>query len=192
VLIAAAIVYLGIEAIVAGTADDKPRTLAVGTGLIFGAGFWFGVQPVIQFGGVHRWASLLAFDGGIALTEIFALALIALAVQWLLRFSSAPRVAAIIAAAIAVRISWHQMLDRAHTLSLVPFSFPVVNPAAFTLAAMAVAAALAAFGYRLWQGYCRFRIDRAARVGLGKASGLQAESASTAPEKQSTLAALQR
>jgi HupE / UreJ protein len=182
VLIAASIVYMGIEAIVAGTADDKQWALAVGTGLIFGSGFWFGLQPVIQFGGVHRLASLLAFNAGIAMSEIFALALLVAAVQCLLRFSSAPRVAAIIAAAIAVRISWHRMLDRAHTLSLVPFSFPVMNPAAFTLAAMAASAALAALAYRLWRSY-RFRVNGAATDGSWKLAGWQTGSGRTLPEE---------
>ena len=182
VLIAAAIVYVGIEAIVAVPAEDKPWPVAVGTGLIFGSGFWFGLQPVIQFGGVHGLASLLAFNAGIVLTEISALALLALAMQCLLRFSSAPRVAAIIAAAIAVRISWHRMLDRAHTLSLVPFSFPLMNPAAFTLAAMAVAAALAALAYRLWRSYL-FRISGTTLAGSSELAGWRAESARTVPKE---------
>jgi len=140
------------------------------------------LQPVIQFGGVHRFASLLAFNAGIAMSEISALALLALAVQTLLRFSGAPRVAAIIAAAIAVRISWHRMLDRAHTLSLVPFSFPVMNPAAFTLAAMAATAALAALAYRLWRS-CRFRVDGAGTGASRKLAGWRAGSARTLPEE---------
>jgi hypothetical protein len=148
VLIAAAIVYMGVEAIVAGAADDKRWGLAVAAGLVFGSGFWFALKPVIQFGGVHRLASMLAFDAGIVMSYVFTLALIVTAVKCLLRFSSAPRVAVIIAAAIAVRISWHRMLDRAHSLSLVPMSFPVMNPAAVTLAGMVGAAALTAWVYR--------------------------------------------
>jgi HupE/UreJ protein len=148
VLIAAAIVYMGVEAIVAGAADDKRRGLAVATGLVFGSGFWFALKPIIQFGGVHHLASVLAFDAGIVMSYVFALALVVTAVKCMLRFSGAPRVAVIIAAAIAVRISWHRMLDRAHALSLVPRSFPVMNPAAFTLAGIGAAAALTAWVYR--------------------------------------------
>ena len=152
VLIAVAVVYMGIEAIVAGTADGKSWGVAIGAGLILGSGFWFGLEPVIQFGGVHRLTSVLAFNAGIAMSEICTLALLVAAVRFL-RFSNAPRVVAIIAAAIAVHISWHRMIDRAHTLSLVPFTFPVMNPAAFTLAAMAATAVLAGLAYRLWQSY---------------------------------------
>ena len=40
------------------------------------------------------------------------------------------------------------MLDRARALSLVPMSFPVTNSVTFTLAAIAVAAALTAWLFR--------------------------------------------
>jgi hypothetical protein len=148
VLIAAAVVYMGIEAIVVGESDDPRWVLAVATGLVFGLGFWFALEPVIQFGGVHRLAAAFAFNSGIVISYISALVLLATAVKCLLRFSSAPRVVVIIAAAVAVRISWHQMLDRAHSLSLVSMSFPVTNVTAFTLAGMAVAAVLTASVYR--------------------------------------------
>lgn len=158
VLVAAAIVYMGIETIVAGETDEKRWGLAVGTGLIFGSGFWFGLEPVIQFGGAHRWTALLAFNVGVLVSESSALAFLALGIPSLLRLSRAPRIAAIIAAAIAIRVAWHRVLDRAHTLSLVPFTFPVMNPAAFTLAAMTATAVLAALAYRVWHSY-RFRIN---------------------------------
>jgi hypothetical protein len=65
-----------------------------------------------------------------------------------MHFSSAPRIAVIIVAAIAIRISWHRMLDRAQAFSLVPVTFAVKNVATLILAGMAVAAALAAGAYR--------------------------------------------
>jgi hypothetical protein len=149
VLIAASIVYVGIEAIVAGATDDQRLGLAVATGLVFGSGFWFGLEPVTQFGGVHRLASVLAFNAGIVIGYIGAMALLVTAVSCLLRFSSAPRVAVIIVAAIAVRISWHQLLDRAHALSVVPMSLPVTNLAKFMLAGLAAAVAVSASVNRL-------------------------------------------
>jgi hypothetical protein len=148
VLIAAAIVYMGIEAIVADESDQQRWGLAVVTGAAFGSGFWFALEPAIQFGGAHRMAALLAFDAGIVIGYVSALALFAGAVKCLLRLSSAPRVVVIIAAAIAIRISWHRMLDRAHALNLTPISLPVTNVAAFTLAGIALAAALTASLYR--------------------------------------------
>jgi hypothetical protein len=168
VLIAAAIVYMGIEAIVttapsrsrlrvsaseprasaSSTRDSTLWLLAVVTGLVFGSGFWLALQPLIQFGGMHGLTSALAFDAGIQMSQILALALLVPAVALLLRFSSAPRVAAIIAAAIAIRISWHRMLDRARALSLQPMNLPALNPGVVALAALAAAAIVIAFVYR--------------------------------------------
>ena len=93
VLIAAAIVYMGIEAIVAGATDDETvwglRLLRDSSSA---RDFGLALEPVIQFGGVHRLASVLAFNAGIVISYIFALALLVVAVKFLLRFSSAPRV----------------------------------------------------------------------------------------------------
>jgi hypothetical protein len=148
VLIAAAIAYMAMEAIAAGPTDDRRPGLAVATGLIFGAGFWFELDPLLQFGGAHRFASVFAFDCGIVAAYVSALALPTIAVKGLMHFSSAPRIAVIIVAAVAIRISWHRMLDRAQAFSLVPVTFAVTNVATLILAGMAVAAALAAGAYR--------------------------------------------
>jgi hypothetical protein len=149
-MIAAATAYMAMEAIAAGPAEERRLRLAVATGLIFGAGFWFDLDPLLQFGGAHRSASVLAFDAGMAIAYLSALTLLVIAVG-LLRFSSAPRIAVIIVAALAVRISWHRMLDRAQAFSLVPVTFSVTNLATLTLAGIAVAVALAAGVYRWWR-----------------------------------------
>ena len=138
-LIAAATVYMGIEAIVAAAGGGKSPGLAICTGLIFGSGYWFGLQPLIQFGGVHALASTLGFDAGIVAAEICALALLAAAVQGLLRSSNSPRAIIIIAAAIAVHISWRRMLDRAQSFALVPLNFPAISSTTFILAGIAAA-----------------------------------------------------
>jgi hypothetical protein len=147
VLISAATVYAGIEAIVRGAPDDKRWGFAIIAGLLFGSGFCFALRPLIQFGGAHRLSSVLAFNVGITISYIAALLLLFAAARTLRRFSSAPRVALIIAAAIALHISWHRMLDRAHALSLSPMTFPVTNPAMVILAFVATVA-FAAWAYR--------------------------------------------
>ena len=148
VMIAAATVYMGIEAIAAEAGGGKSPGLAICTGLIFGSGYWFGLQPLIQFGGIHPLASTLGFDAGILTAEICALALLAAAVQGLLRSSNSPRAIIIIAAAIAVHISWHRMLDRARSFALVPLNLPAISSTTFILAGIA-AAALAAVSFFL-------------------------------------------
>jgi hypothetical protein len=151
VLMSAAIVYVGVESIVAGAFGNKSWPIAVSAGVIFGWGFWFGLQPVIEFGGVHRIASLLAFDGGALAAEFSALTLLAIGVRYLLRFSSYPRAVEIIAASIVVHVAWHRLLDRARTVSLVPSNFPVLKPAAISLMMMAAITLLAAYAYRWWR-----------------------------------------
>jgi hypothetical protein len=124
VLIEAAIVFMAIEAIVAGDSTDKRYEIGLATGLVFGSGQWFGLEPTIQFGGLHRLESAVAFEAGILICCLFSLAVFVIAMKCLLRFCGVPSVAVILVAAIVVRISWHRMLDRAHALSLVPIKLP--------------------------------------------------------------------
>jgi len=105
-LAAAAIVYLAIGII---TSNEKIPSLAAG--LIFGANSWLTLSPVLQFGGAHRQISLLAFSVGLALAQLGALALFAA-----LHIPKAPRTLVIIVAAIALRVSWHRMIESAQAL----------------------------------------------------------------------------
>ncbi len=147
-LISAATVYAAIEVIVGGEPDEKRWGLAVAAGLLFGSGYCFALRPFIQYGGTHRLVSVLAFNAGILASFVLALVLLFAAVKFLLRFSSAPRIASIIAAAVVLRVSWHRMLDRAQDFNLASMSFPAVSSATLTLAGIAVAAALTALVYR--------------------------------------------
>ena len=148
VLIAATIVYIGIEAIAARDRGHERRGLALAAGFVFGCGFWFGLEPVIQFGGNHRVVSVLAFNAGVLVSYVLALALCAGAVRALVRFSKAPQVAVILAAAVAIHISWHRMLDRAHALRLVPVSPPVISFQTLAVAAITTAAIFGVWMYR--------------------------------------------
>ena len=139
ILVAAATVFMGIEAIVAtvATQSGKRLGLAVASGLIFGCGFWFGLQPVLEFGGSHALLSGLAFTVGVLATQTLGLAILYLGLQLLLKVAWAPRAAIIIGAAIAIHIAWRSMLDRAYALTLVPMTTPTMTPnlLAFLLAA---------------------------------------------------------
>jgi len=148
VLIAAAIVYMGIEAIVCASDQHQRPVFAIISGLLFGSGFWFVLQPLIQFGGVHRLGSVVSFDIGVQLSQACVLALLVPALNFLLRLSSAPRVITIIVAAIAIRVSWHRMLDRAQTVNLWAVSMPVINPMMLAIAGIAVTAIVAIAIYR--------------------------------------------
>jgi hypothetical protein len=148
ILISAATVYAGIEAIVGAEDADKRWGLAIAAGLLFGSGYIFALKPLIQFGGMHRFASVVAFNTGILISYSLALILLFVAVRILLRVSSAPRIASILAAAVVLRVSWHRMLDRAQDFSLASMSFPAVSDSTLTIAGVAVAAAFTAYAYR--------------------------------------------
>ena len=150
VLIAATIVYTGIEAIIAG--NGKRVGLAIGVGLVLGCGFWFGLQPLLQFGGTHARASGLSFNLGVVTAELATMALLVAAVQMMLRLSRAPRAAVTIAAAIVIHIAWRRMLDRADALALVQMQAPAVSPALLALIGAVTVAAVAGSAHVLTRG----------------------------------------
>jgi hypothetical protein len=118
VLVAATVVYAGFEAIARQASQRTQAVVSIVSGLIFGTGYWFAFRPEMQFGGTHKLASVLAFDIGIQTVQVCILAASVAATRILLRQTRAREVAAIICAAIVLRISWHHMLDRARVLSM--------------------------------------------------------------------------
>lgn len=129
-LTAAAVAYFGMEAIVGG--DGRRTVLGLGAGLVFGASFWSGLQPILQFAGAHPLAGGFGFAAGIVVSQLTALVLAVALVKGALKLSHAPRAIVIITAAVAIHISWRQMMDRVGALTLVPFDLPSYSgPALF-------------------------------------------------------------
>jgi hypothetical protein len=96
----------------------------VGAGLIFGASFWSGLQPLLQYAGEHPLAAGFGFAVGVVVSQLIALALALALVTGALRLSRAPRAIIIITAAVVIHISWRRMMDRTAALTLVPFDLP--------------------------------------------------------------------
>lgn len=128
VLVAAVVVYIAFEAIV-GQANSKTQLIAslVG-GFVFGTGYWFAFRPQMQFGGEHKFVSVIAFASGIQVTQVLFLAAAVAAIALLWRMVRYPSVFAIIAAAFVLRISWHAMLDRARVLKASTVAWPIITP----------------------------------------------------------------
>src|SRR5262249_46544553 len=122
VLAAAAVAYFGMEAIVGG--GGRRMGVGLGAGLIFGASFWSGLQPILQFAGGHPLAAGFGFAAGVVVSQLTALALAAALVNGALRLSRAPRAIVVITAAVVIHISWRRMMDRTGALTLVPFDLP--------------------------------------------------------------------
>jgi len=136
VLVAATVVYAGFEAIARQASQRTQAVVGIVSGFIFGTGYWFAFRPEMQFGGTHKLASVLAFDGGIQAVQVCILVVSAAATRLVLRLTRAPEVASIVCGAIVLRISWHHMLDRARVLSMSTVVRPVLTPAVVTAIAI--------------------------------------------------------
>jgi hypothetical protein len=118
-LIAVSILYMAVENVVSG--DVRRRwMLAFGFGLIHGFGFSFALRESLQFAGSHLLASLLAFNVGIELGQIFVLVLLVPALAALFRFVVPERLGTIILALLVGHTAWHWMLERGALLQKFP------------------------------------------------------------------------
>ena len=114
-LIAVSIVYMALENIV-GTARRR-WLLALGFGLVHGFGFSFALRETLQFAGSHLVTSLLAFNVGVELGQLFVLVLLVPALTGLFRFVVAERLGTIILSALAAHHAWHWLLERTEFLA---------------------------------------------------------------------------
>ena len=142
-LVAAMTAYAGIEAILA--AGGRRLGMAAGAGAIAGFAFWSELQPVLQFGGSHAFAAAFAFGAGAILSQCVLFVVAALATNVLLRLSLAPRAAIVIAAALAIHVSWRRMLDRIDALTLVGMPLATNHAAVLTWVAAAIVLTVGVF-----------------------------------------------
>lgn len=134
VLIALSIVYMAIENIV-GPKLERRWLVAFGFGLVHGFGFSFALRESMQFAGAHLATSLVSFNVGVELGQLFVLALTVPALTLLFRRVVAERMGTIILSAFVAHTAWHWMLDRFALLREYQFTMP-----ALTLSAAASAA----------------------------------------------------
>jgi hypothetical protein len=107
--------------------------IAFGFGLVHGFGFSFALRETLQFAGSHLFVSLLAFNVGVELGQLLALALLIPALWLLFRFVVAERAGVIVLSALVAHTAWHWMIERAAALR--QFQWPAFD-AAFLAAAM--------------------------------------------------------
>jgi hypothetical protein len=117
-LIAASIVYMALENIVfalrGGATPGLRRRLGIafGFGLVHGFGFSFALGESLQFAGTHLATSLLAFNVGVELGQVLALAVFVPALYVLFRYVADEKIGAIILSALVAHTSWHWMEAR--------------------------------------------------------------------------------
>ena len=127
-LIAASIVYMALENIV-GAKLRRRWMIAFGFGLVHGFGFSFALRETMQFGGSHLVTSLLAFNVGVELGQLFALALLIPALGLLYRFAlkERERIGTIVLSALVAHTGWHWMGDRVAVLRQYQLRWPALD-----------------------------------------------------------------
>jgi hypothetical protein len=133
VLIALSIVYMAFENIV-GAKVERRWIIAFAFGLVHGFGFSFILRQSLQFAGTHLTTSLVAFNMGVELGQLFVLAVAIPVLAVLFRYIVAERVGTILLSALVAHTAWHWMLERGAALREYRFVWPVLD-AAFLLAA---------------------------------------------------------
>jgi hypothetical protein len=148
VLIALSIVYMALENIV-GAKLERRWMVAFGFGLVHGFGFSFALRESLQFAGSHLAASLVAFNVGVELGQIFVLAIAVPLLGYVFKHVVTERMGTIILSAFVAHTAWHWMLDRWSVLREYRLEAPELN-AAFLAGVMRAAMLLLIIGGAGW------------------------------------------
>ncbi|MGH6828922.1 MAG: HupE/UreJ family protein, partial [Rhizomicrobium sp.] len=145
-LIAVSIVYMALENIV--VLEPKERwIITFFFGLVHGFGFSFVLRDTLQFAGSHVLLSLLSFNVGVELGQLFMLAIFVPALNLLFRKVVPQRLGTIILSALVAHQAWHWMEDRFDALA--QFPMPRITPEGL-LSVLHWVTALAVVGAALW------------------------------------------
>ncbi|HEY6830476.1 MAG TPA: HupE/UreJ family protein [Gemmatimonadaceae bacterium] len=167
VLIALSIVYMALENIV-GPKLERRWLVAFGFGLVHGFGFSFALRESMQFAGSHLATSLVSFNIGVELGQLFVLALTIPALTLLFRRVVAERMGTIILSAFVAHTAWHWMLDRFALLREYQFTMPGLTLSAAASAARGLMLILIVAG----AGWAMFEVVGRLQRGAAGASPL--------------------
>lgn len=156
VLIALSIVYMAFENII-GAKLERRWIIAFAFGLVHGFGFSFILRRSLQFAGAHLATSLVAFNVGVELGQMFVLAIAIPALALLFKHVVAERAGTILLSALVAHTAWHWMLDRGAALRQYEFEWPTLDAAfaAGVMRALMLALIVAAAGWGLYWLYRR-------------------------------------
>ncbi len=134
-LIAASILYMALENILGATPLARRWTLTLLFGLVHGFGFSFALAETLQLAGNHRLSALVAFNLGVELGQLAALAVLLPALHLLFtRVVDAQR-GVIVLSALVAHTAWHWMAERWEALRRYTVTLPDFD-AAFGAAAL--------------------------------------------------------
>ena len=125
-LIALSIVYIAFENIVGARLEHR-WIVTFAFGLVHGFGFSFLFSDTLQFAGGHLFSSLLAFNIGVELGQLFILILVIPVLNLLFKYFVKERIGAILLSALLAHSAWHWMLERGTTLGLFQFQMPIFD-----------------------------------------------------------------
>lgn len=121
-LIAASIFYMALENIVAPNVRMR-WAVAFGFGLVHGFGFSFALRDTLQFAGDHVLTSLLSFNIGVELGQLFVLVLLIPALNLIFRFLPREQLAIVVVSVVVAHTAWHWMGERFTVLREYPTVF---------------------------------------------------------------------
>jgi len=168
-LIAMSIVYMALENIVV----EQPTGRWIITfffGLVHGFGFSFVLRNTLQFAGSHVLTSLLSFNVGVEIGQLFVLVLFVPALNLLFRYVVAQRLGTIILSALIAHQAWHWMEDRFDTLK--QFPWPTITEGGL-MSALGWLFVLVALAAMIWVVSVATR--RREHPGIGKTTSSPAE-----------------
>ena len=110
--IAASIVAMALGNIFGWGGERAGWSMAFGFGLVHGFGFSFALRESLQFAGGHMVAALGAFNLGVELGQLAALAVMAPAVALLFRWGVAERMGVIVLSSLVAHTGWHWAGER--------------------------------------------------------------------------------
>ena len=155
VLIAVSIVYMAFENIV-GAKLERRWIIAFAFGLVHGFGFSFILRESLQFAGSHLATSLVSFNVGVELGQLFVLAIAVPALSLLFKYVVAERMGTILLSALVAHTAWHWMLERGAVLRRYEFTWPTLD-AAFFAGVMRVLMLGLILGAAVWALYGLYR-----------------------------------
>ncbi|MDA1372442.1 MAG: HupE/UreJ family protein [Proteobacteria bacterium] len=171
-LIALSIVYMAFENIIGAKLEHR-WIVTFGFGLVHGFGFSFLFSDTLQFAGGHLFSSLLAFNIGVELGQLFILILVIPLLNILFRFFVKERIGCILLSALLAHSAWHWMLERGGQLGQFQFQMPIFD-VLFFAALMRWGMMLIIIVAALWGMYELFRrfslIEGFSNYGFGRVS----------------------
>ena len=142
---------------------DRRWLVAFGFGLVHGFAFSFALRDAMQFAGGHLATALLAFNVGVDLGQLLAVAVAVPALALLFRRVLPERAGTIVLSALVAHTAWHWLLDRGAALREFELAWPAMDRALLASATRG-AALLAVVVAALWGlSVVADRVTRSAR-----------------------------